>query len=428
MTETSHDALDRYLRGELSVDEQRALLRQSLEDEDLFEFLATLGTVTEALQVSPLALSSQRASGMALPPAAATATVVPPVRRLQPMIWIGPAFAAAVALMLAVVMQWRATAPAEPAGPLVIASGSTRPQPVPPAPRIPLDADAAPGFLAMRLELPVAVKGNARPVFRASGEGRTLAQTTGTIGEVEGAEARVDLGTIDGLDKGTILIVEADPASALPESHATVISVRRETATLAIAGEVRTGQRVRVTPTISLLALSDQIRSGAVTGDSALVERAAQEAARLASSSEADAAVRRTVHVQLAALARRFKDGAAAERYLREAARLTARAPAATPTERAEILSALGTVVAGRRGLDEADHLLRLAHRVAPRGSVIEADILNNRGFVKALRDSGSDRTDAETLYKEALALLPPREQRRRSIVEKNLSLVQASR
>lgn len=401
MSDAENALLDRYLRGEATPAEQRALFAQALEDQDLFDLLATSGLVQAAVQRSEAPPSSAaRPRSMRLFYAAASG------------------LAAAAALALLVLPPWdRGAAPSTPSIRSATAHGPETPGPAP------LSEVPHPAFLAARLELPEP-RGSA-PVFRGSDGERRVARASGTIVAADGetGEAEVDLGAIDGLAAGTVLSLEREPASAGGPVRLPVTAVFRDRTRVAGAGAARAGQRVRLPAGIHLAALSDQMREALATGDMELVRQAASRASAVARTSEPGADVRRRVLAQLGALARGRGDGIGADGYLREALSLADTPPPAAAAERAELLNALATVAAGRGDLPAAETWLRQAEQAASPGSAVAGQVLNNRGAIAALR---GDRSGALAAYRSALAALPATDARRRAIVERNLSLVEA--
>lgn len=413
-TDLPTDLLDRYLRGEASPEDERTLAQQALHDQELFDLLTTIGLTKAALR-------TDGARGR-LPVASGTKVMRPARgwRRPTMLVWAG--VAAAAVLLLAVLT--RSAIPRHAAAPVATSTDRTPAADAPTVPRAGVEV-RRPAFLAARLELPAGTERG--PVFRGGGSAsaRRLARVTGTVVSAESGIARVDVGAIDGLVTGSILIVEPDPAANLPESRATVTAVFRDEARVDVAGDVRTGRQVRVDTTVHLAALSALIADALAAGDTALVRAGAGRASIVARDRAAQADVRRLALLQLAALSRARSDGAAAEQYVREAMQLADTAPPATAVERAEMLNALGTIVAADGKLKDAEDVLRQARAVAPPGSAVAAQVLNNLGAITALR---GDLTGARTWYRSALALLSgPHDQARRATVERNLSLVETS-
>ncbi|MEO8075735.1 MAG: tetratricopeptide repeat protein [Acidobacteriota bacterium] len=403
MTEPPSDLLDRYLRGETSPEEERTLARQALEDQDLFDLLATVGLTKAALR-------DERASQ------AATSANQP--WRPAYAVWGGLAAAAALAAFVA---GW-AIAPRVTAPPPSSEARSLSPEA--PATSVPVADVQHPTFLAAALEMPNVL--GRRQEFRTVGSARRLPQSRGTILSVESGAALVDLGAVDGLAKGSVVVLEADPGLNLPEVHAKVTTVFRDQARVDLAEEARVGRHVRVAVTANLLALSAVIADGSAAGDAELVRAAASRASTVARSGEAKADARRLVLLQLAALARSRNDAAATQRYLREALQLADAAPPASAAQRSEMLNAIATVAAAAGNLADAEATLRQAQQHAPAGSPAAAQVMNNLGAIAALR---GDPVHARTFYQSALALMPSSAQAPgRVVVEHNLSLAGPSR
>jgi Flp pilus assembly protein TadD len=400
MAGTPDELLDRYLSGEASPQEERDLVQAALDDPELFDLLTTAGLVNGALRVEAAASTTLH-------------TPRPNTRRNSFLVGAGLAAAAAVATAVMVsvmrpreVIESPPTATSTPGG-AVSSQRATE-----------IAVNTPPVFLSALLSGGT----TAQTEFRAATAPDRLPKEVGMIVSSTAGIVEVDLGAVDGLSNGSLLTVVGGPGVAPPVARLTVTTVFRDRA----RGQIPTGvslpakTRVKVDAGDHLLALSEQIGARISRGETDAAQRLASQALPIAQSAATRGDARRAALTQLAALAHRTGDTAAAERHLDAAAEAFENPPAASPSERAEILNALGLAAAARGDLASAENSLTRAQAVAPGSSTVAVQIANNLGAVAALR---GDRARAESFYQAAQTLADATADRNlRPAVDKNLA------
>ena len=198
MANTPDDLLDRYLSGEASPPDERALMQAALDDPELFDLLTTAGLADAALR-----------AGAALPAMVPTPRWSPGRKTL----FFGTGLAAAAALAALIVasaVRSPSTVTSDPSS-----ASTAAPSPAPNQPAVTVTVNAPPPiFLSALLGDSAATT---PPEFRAAPAAERLPKQEGTIRTLAAGIAEVDLGAIDGLANGSVLtVVTGKTASALP--------------------------------------------------------------------------------------------------------------------------------------------------------------------------------------------------------------------
>lgn len=303
------DRMDHYARGDLSPAEARELAQASLDAPELFADLTDSALAKAALYSGTLPKDK--------------------IVRFPRKAWfvIGGVAAAVLLISLAVVRPWRAS---QPQGqPILLASGLQFTQ---------------------------------TPVFRSTTETDSrLPQTAGLIVLIEGGLATVDLGSLDGLAKGSKLQVFRDDRSPEAIGHLQVTTVFRDRARGQILdGRVRAKDRVRVDDASHLDALLEQVAAFYNRGDGDAAYRMAEQA---------------SPWVQTANL---------------------------PPARQAVWWNQLGVLRIRRGDYQRAEESLNRAVAASPKPSVAYAQAVNNLGVLAELR---GDRRTAESRYADAVQL-----------------------
>jgi len=398
MPDAFDDRLDRYAAGELSPREQRELAQAALDDPALFETLTATALLREAARTG---------DSVPGPPFAAR-------RRRVPLLAIGGG-AMAAAAALGVLMIWRPSVPSTAVAPSrqTVSDARTRPD----ASR----SASEPVFLIARVD-----PDTPRPEFR-SGETRSrLPKDNGIVSALYGEEIEINLGSIDGLAKGSTLSLFPQDGGE-PTATLTVETVFRERARGRVrpGTSARPGDRAEVSRADAVGALLEHADARAASGDIPVARRLAELAVKRADAEGAPAGLKRRPLVELGALEQRVGAIDDAERHLRRAVQTIDDAPAATAQERAQVLSALGAVLIGKRAYDDAEPLLRSARPYATGRSAVR--LANDLGALAAIR---GDRPAAEALYRSALETAGNSRdfEAERRTIQANLESLQASR
>lgn len=395
MPDERDDRLDRYAAGELSLREQRDLAQAALDDPALFETLTATALLRESVRAD---------DPLAVPPRVA--------RRRRPMpllAVVGGAMAAAAAF--GVVVIWRSSA-VLPSRHTVSDARTAQP--------VPQRAPTEPAFLIVRVD-----PDPSRSEFRSVEAGTRLPRDNGVVAARQGDEIEINLGSIDGLAKGSTLSLIRKDGGEL-SATLTVETVFRDRARgrARPAANARPGDRVEVSRADAVRALLEHADARVAGGDLSAARRLAELAVRRAEAVGAPDGLKRRPLVELGSLEHRIGAIDAAERHLRRAVQTIDEPPVATAIERAQVLSALAAVLIGKRAYGEAEPLLRSARPYAT--GHVAVRIANDLGALAAIR---GDRS-AAALYQSALESAGNSldfEGERRTI-EANLELLRTSR
>jgi tetratricopeptide (TPR) repeat protein len=232
----NEDRIDRYARGELSPAEARELAQEALNDPELFEELTFAGVAKAALEK----------------PAPAPKVVLFPRR---PVIWNVVGATAAAAAVIAGVAVYR--------------NAAVR------APLPKLETILVTKDLGM---LPFA------PAFRSIEIDSRTPRTEGSVQAVHDGEATIDLGSLDGLQKG-------DELEVLPAGRVTLTTVFRDRARGTVSGGVRARSKFRVTGAALPRVLMDRAEGLVTRGELDPAREAVREAAPLVEAAHGDLAL-----------------------------------------------------------------------------------------------------------------------------------------
>ena len=367
------DPMDRYVRRELTPAEARELAQKSLDDSDLFEDLTASALVTAAL---------------ARPPA----KVVRFPRRTR---FVIAAAAAAAAVVLISIYSWRPPSHATPE----TAAGT------PPKPSLVFPADPGqPILLASGLELSPA--SDHAPVFRSQQADSRAPRPTGSIVSIEDGLATINLGSLDGLGKGSQVQVFRDDKSV---GTLTVTAVFRERArTQTLSGRIQVNDQVRPPDAVYLDALMQQADAAYARGDLDGARKMAEKAAAWAETANPPAAGLE----RLAKLEYQLGSLQAAEKHYQSAGGSVA------------ALNNLAVLRMLRGDYEGAE--APLSRAVSTKTDPEYARSANNLGVLAELR---GDRRKAEQFYADALnALTSAPDSPERRALETNLARVRGVR
>jgi Tfp pilus assembly protein PilF len=415
--------IDRFASRELSRAEGRELAQQALEDADLFEELTAVALAQAALE-APVTkdrafaeaalededlfdrLVAQGAVESSLQNPAFRAAISAPPRRKRWMIAIAVPAAAAAGLLAAYFTR---------TSPPPVAPPATQARAVAPKPTV------TPTLGSAHAGQPVLLASNLSPaaldtaVFRGAEPPSRPPKSEGTIVSVEDGLATVNLGSLDGLAKGTELPVLRDR-----EIGRIVIStVFRERARGKVDGDlIRANDRVRVPNTVRLAATLQQVNALAASGDLKGARDVARSALAAGSSGET-----RQLLERLAALDYQAGAQDAARVHYEAAMNNFFAPPAATASEQATTWNALGALYMLTGDPQSAERPLTRAAAESSIDAGLRSEIWNNLG---ALAEVRGDQAQASGYYSRALDSAPNPHQRQ--IVEANLARVQSAK
>jgi hypothetical protein len=386
MPEPVDDRLDRFVSGQLTAEEERALAQAALDDPDLFDLL-TATALTQA------ATGHRPDDGRTGADGGDRAAAVAASRRRTSMTLA--ALATVAASVIAIVVVERAGRE-----PIALTAGKGPPvvTAAPAAPSAPPAIPATPSIRPAVLHRALNAVGS--PAFRGVDADSRAPKRSGQVVSVEDGGPTVDVGALDGITRGaTLNVVRAGSGRV---AQLTIARVFRERASgdAVPRDAVQPGDIVEIPAAIQLSALLDQVSARLASGDLDAARTIAEQAVAIAQSPGAPADRRRRALADLGALDARAGALDAAETHLRAAANELDAAPAASEDDRAEILNELGATLIDRGNLGEADTVLQRAEARATGAAAVR--IANNRAIVAALH---GDRAAADTLYRRALAL-----------------------
>jgi hypothetical protein len=360
------DPIDRYARRELTAAEARELAQKSLDDPELFENLTASALAAAAV-------------------AAPSAKVIRFPRKARFFV-----AAAAVAAMVVFVSLY-SMRPSQRHPQQTAASAHLKPS---------LALSASPGqpiLLASGLEH----ERNSAPVFRSPGADSRAPRRSGSIVSIEDREATINLGSLDGLGKGTQVRIFRDAKSI---GHAPVTAVFRERARIAVQPGAQVNDQVRAADDVYFEALLQQAE--ALSGDGA--RTMTEKAAAFAETANVPA---RELE-RLAAL--EYQEGSfqAAEKHYQSA----------EPQASLGALNNLAVLRMLRGDYDGAEAPLNRVVSTSPKTVTAYARSVNNLGVLAELR---GDRPKAEQLYADALrALAGAADSPERQALEANLARI----
>lgn len=405
----SDEKLVRYVNGRLPVSEERSLAQDALDREDVFDALAAHGAVEQSLQ-------NEAFLARVIQPGAPVIRFSRGTRALA----IG-SIAAAALLAVFVLRERKIAAP-----PL---STQTAITPRSPSVRPALGVSADPGqpiLLATQLD---PLRSAAQPVFRGVAADTRSPRPSGAILTLDQDIATINLGSVDGLAKGSDLLVFRDGAPSHPIGHVIVTTVFRDRSRgrIAAAGTVREHDQVRPDNSVHLRALLQQVEALRDRGKLSDARDTAERALAWAESAGLARGERRGVLVLLASLEYQTGAAAAAFDHLQSAADSFTAPPAPSAAEKGITENGLAALYLVRGDYPKAEHSLNDAANANP-DPLLEAQIRNNLGVLFELR---GDSSQAAKYYNEALKSLDrahasPSPQQR--AIEANLARVQRPR
>lgn len=408
------DQIDRYARRELSAAEARELAQRSLDDPELFEDLTFSALANAALSAPSVADQLQQRSS--------SAKVFRFPRKA--ILWVA---AAAAAVLLVSIYFSRS--------PLYRRNRPSLVENQPPETSPPVLTPALP--FAAKPGQPLLVASGLQPdrregsqVFRGSEPASRLPQPSGSIVSIEDGVAAIDLGSLDGLAKGSELRVFRDERSTGPIGRLTITTVFRERARGRILSgqEIHVNSQVRVASAAYLDALLERVDTFAGRSDLDAARTTAEKAVGWAESASVPPGEKRKALERLAGLEYQTGSLEAAEKHYQSAIESLDATPPASALEQSVVFNNLAVLHLLHGDYDGAESPLSQAVSRAPAADSARARSLNNLGVLAELR---GDRRKAQALYAEALSALEGVQnasaQERRAI-ETNLARLRSSR
>ena len=407
MTESSHsnreDKLNRFARGELTAPEARELAQEALDSPELFEGLTDLAVVNRALASRSRAEAKivrfPLRNRIVIPGIAAAATVFLAICLLRPAWYPG--------------LGSTKQANAKPIG--------SRVQPVVSAP-----GNAGQPILLSALLTPHIANDHDARIFRGGESSARPPQPVGAIVSLEGLTASINLGSLDGIVKGTRLQIYRPQASSRPIGELVVTTVFRERARGQVTGteKIQRADEVRIADALAVQTLLERADVLESQGDSTEALKLAGEAAARAEAANLPASQRASILERLGAMEYRGARPDLAETHFRSAVQLFENDELALVTEKITAWNGLAVLFALKSDYREAQSALDRAASLSGAGRP-NAQTLNNLGVLAELN---GQTQNAQRLYENALRAFPSNtpEQDRRA-AEMNLARARGS-
>jgi hypothetical protein len=412
------DQIDRFVRNELTPAEARELAQKSLDEPGLFEDL-TFSALANAALADPSVAEQLKA-----PDAGAKVVRFPRKARVSVS-----AVAAAAAVVVVSLYSLRSSFLRENRPASRHQSGETAPfRRLTPA----LVFSAKPGqpvLLASGLQ-PQRARSDVAPVFRSPEPNSRPPRPAGSIVSIEDGLATMDLGSLDGLAKGTELRVFRDERFTQPIGRLIVTTVFREHARgrIAVGQEIPVNSPVRAPAAVYLGALWQQVDALSDRGDSDAARAVAEKAVESTQTANIRPGDARKAFERLAGLEYQAGSLPAAEKYYQSAVDTLNAEPLASTQEQSVALNNLALLHLLRGDYDGAATPLNQAVSKSPKTDSMYGRCLNNLGVLAELR---GDRRKAEALYADALRVfagIPDFSPQERSAVDTNLARLRNSR
>ena len=350
--------MDRFVRDELSPAEARELAQASLDSPELFAELTDSALAKGALYSGTLRMGGGAADSK--------------VRRFPRTSWFVIAGVAAAAVVVSITVA-------------LLKPGQTRNAGLEPA--LALTGHGEPVLLASGLQ-PAPGNLDHAPVFRGPETDSRAPQTTGSIVSLEEDLATVNLGSLDGLAKGSELRIFHDDQSNVAVGRFEVTTVFREHARGRIVDGQKVGvkDRVRVDDAAHLDALLQQVDAMYNRGDAEAAYQAAKQAGQWVVSTDVP------------------------------------------PARQSELWNQLAVLGMLRGDYRDAEAQLSRAVAGSPKSGLTYAECMNNLGVLAEMR---GDRRTSKSRYADALQALagipdPPQQERR--TIEGNLARLEGRR
>jgi tetratricopeptide (TPR) repeat protein len=411
------DRIDRYVRNELTAAEARELAQQSLDDPKLFEDLTSSALTNAALSTKSVREQLRRTDS--------DRKVIRFPRRTRILV---TGVAAAAALLLIAFYSLKSSSPRQNLPSLA------RNQPreaVAPAlrPTLAFSAKAGQPLLLARDLQPALARPEGTPIFRSPEPDSRSPQSTGSIVAIEDGLAALNLGSLDGLVKGSELQVFRDEHSTELLGRLIVTTVFRDRARGRIAGpRIQVHNQVRVPAAAYLGSLFQQVEALSGRANPSAARTAAEKAVAWAETANVPPGLKRIAFSKLAALEYQTGTPAAAEKHYQSAVDSLNAAPQASVQEQSEAFNNLAVLHLLRGDYAGAEATLTQAVSSSPKTNITYSRSLNNLGVLAELR---GDRRKAETFYADALgafARISDSSSQERHAVETNLERLRSSR
>jgi hypothetical protein len=356
------DRMERYMNREQHPAAARAMAHEALDDSDLFEELTAVALVQAALEspsttdrgLAQAALDDEDLFDTLVARGASEAAMhIPPRRNYRPIAVTVAAAAAAGLLTFLVIRPSHPIQQPRQQAPVAIAKPGV-------APAILLTEELQPAH------------SQSAPVFRGFDAASRPPKSEGAIVSVEDGVATINLGSLDGLAKGTELPVIRDRQIG----RIAITTVFRDHARGKIVDgdAIRANDQVRIPDATHLNAVRQQVDALAANGNL----KTARDVARTALAAGSPGETRQLLE-RLAALDYQAGAADAAREHYEVAINNFDQPPAASSNEKARTLASYGalSLLAGDR--QRADELLHKALTNSP-DATLRSQILHNLG------------------------------------------------
>jgi Tfp pilus assembly protein PilF len=380
--------IDRFANRELHPAAARALAHEALNDTDLFDELTAVALAQTALaspaatdrKLAQAALDDQDLFDTLVARGALEAALRAPgaIKYRRPRSWLLIAAVAAIAAVLVIFFLLRPPTPAAPRA--VQQARMTRSQ-----------RAATPTILLTDALQPARPRGIS--LFRGAPAPSRPPKSDGSVLSIQDGIVTVNLGSLDGLAKGTELSVVR--SQQIGRIAITTVFRERARGTI-VEGFAQTDDQVRVPNAEHLAAILQQVDALAANGDLKTALESARDAIATGSSGET-----RPLLERLAALDYQAGAPDAAREHYEVAVNNFDQPPAASPSEEAINFASYGALLLLNDDPQRAGEILQKALAKAE-DPALRAQILNNLG---AATELAGDRAKAAGYYQQALTL-----------------------
>jgi len=405
MTEPTQSRFDqelaKFARGELNPAAARELARTALESPAWFEDLTAAALAKSAL--------------------ASVSIPVEPVRRAW---WRSRMFLATAAVVSIAVFVLAYLGRSSQKGNEVARVG--RPKSlaatVTPKPTLMFSAGSSQPVLLAE-DLQPANPSASAPVFRGQAQTARFPQRTGSIVLVEDGLVTIDLGSMDGLSKGSQVEVYRDRGLKDRVGVLHIATVFREQARgEAAVSDFKAQYIVRIGDSTHLQALLQRAGDLQSGGELSQARQIATDASDWANRAKVPDREKSKALELLARLDFQMGDLQSAQAHYRAAFDLLGGTTSANDVS--QVQNDLAAIAMLRGDYELAEKVLEQG-TAAPASQRLRAVRLNNLGV---LAESRGDRQQAEPFYAKALDILPPNSLNERKVVETNLARLKESR
>ena len=391
------DRIHRFARGELSPAEARDLAQASLESPALFDEVMATALAKGAVANVP--------------------AYVVPVRRVW---WRSPkVLVAASSLAILIIVSVLVTKFFVVNKPSITTAKTVHATTPALKPTLSLSAGSSQPIL-LATDLQPSSSAQVEQIFRGEDASNRTPRQTGSIISVEDGLATIDLGSLDGISKGTAVEVYRDQELKHSLGRLRINTAFREQARGEIGkADFKAKYFVRASDVTYVQALLQRAQDFDARGQLTEARSAALQASTRAKAANVPLADKAKTSELVARLDFLAGDAESARTHYETALEILSSEKQARPEDIAEVQNNLAALAMLRGDYDSAQKALDQPTHFS--NAKLEADRLNN---MAVLAEQRGNSQQAEAFYTKALGALPTNLRREREIVEANLDRI----